>query len=104
MSTDSALMLGASGVNFTAPNGSASVSAAIPNAKDGNLPKYIRVSVAIGSIYFTLDPVSATATPNDTLIAVSDSQIIAVGTNSKFSAYGIGGAVVGVVTPLENQR
>lgn len=100
--SESGLFIGATGVNFSAPNGSASASASIPNGADGNRPKYIRVSVASGAIYFKLDPTSATATNTDTLIAVSDSQIIAVSGNTKFSAYGIGAVVVGVVTPLED--
>lgn len=102
--TDDVLFIGATGTNFTAPNGSASASAAIPHAANGSLPKYVRVSVAAGSIYFRLDKTSATALTTDTLISVSDSQIIAVSGNDKFSAYGIGAAIVGVITPLENSR
>lgn len=100
--TDS-LMIGATGVNFSAPNGSASVSASIPNGADGNPPKYIRVSVSSGAIYFRLDPTSATAVTTDVMIVVSDSQVMAVSGNRKFSAYGIGAAITGVITPLENQ-
>lgn len=99
-----ALFIGATGTNFTAPNGSASASATIPNAADGNPPKFVRVSIAAGSIYFRMDPTSATALTSDTLIAVSDSQVFAVSGNRKFSAYGIGAAITGVITPLENAR
>lgn len=101
---DDALYIGATGVNFSAPNGSASASATIPNAADGNPPKFVRVSVASGAIYFRLDTASATALTSDALIAVSDSQIFAVSGNRKFSAYGIGAAITGVITPLENIR
>lgn len=99
-----ALFIGAAGTNFSAPSGSASASASIPNASDGNPPKFVRVSVASGAIYFKMDPTSATATTSDPIIAVSDSQILAVSGNRKFSAYGIGAIVVGTITPLENVR
>jgi hypothetical protein len=101
--TDS-LMIGVTGVAFSAPSGSASASATLPNTSDGNPPKYVRVSVASGSIYFRMDPSSATALTTDPIVSVSDSMIFAVSGNRKFSAYGIGGVVVGVVTPLENAR
>lgn len=102
--TDNALFIGVTGTNFSAPNGSASAGAAIPNAADGNLPKFVRVSVASGAIYFRLSKGASNATTSDTLIAVSDSQVIAVSGNTHFSAYGIGAIVVGVITPLENAR
>lgn len=101
---DNALYIGATGVNFSAPNGSASASATIPNAADGNPPKFVRVSISSGAIYFRMDPATATAVTSDTLIAFSDSQIFAVSGNRKFSAYGIGAAITGVITPLENIR
>lgn len=99
-----ALMIGATGVAFSAPNGSASAGAAIPTTASAALPKYVRVSVATGAIYFRLSVGASNAVTTDTLIAVSDSQIIAVSGNTHFSTYGIGAAITGVITPLENVR
>lgn len=98
-----AIYTNAAGVNFTAPSGSASASASIPVDASGQLPKYIRVSIASGAIYFKQDPTSATAVNTDPIIGASDSQILKV-TGAKFSAYGIGASITGVVTPLENAR
>lgn len=99
--TDS-LMIGVTGKAFTAPNGSASTPATIPVAASGDNPKYVRVSVASGSIYFRLSVGSSNAVTTDTMICVSDSQILAVSGNTYFSAYGEGAAIKGVITPLEN--
>lgn len=101
--TIDALRLGATGVAFSAPNGSATAGAALPTDASGNNPKFIRVSVASGAIYFRLSKGASNAITTDTIIAVSDSQIIQVGGNTHFSVYGIGAVIVGTVTPLENQ-
>jgi len=101
--TDS-LMIGATGKNFSAPNGSASAGATIPTGADGTNPKYVRVSVSTGAIYFRLSVGASNAVTTDTIIAVSDSQIFSVSGNTHFSAYGIGAVVVGTITPLENAR
>lgn len=101
--TDS-LMVGVTGVAFSAPSGSASASATLPNCLDGNPPKFVRVAVTSGNVYFRMDPTSATAVTTDPIVSTSDSQIFAVSGNRKFSVYGIGGITVGVVTPLENAR
>lgn len=101
--TDS-LMIGAIGTNFSAPNGSASAGAAIPVNAGGVVPKYVRVSVSSGAVYFRLSVGASNATTGDTCIAVSDSQILSVSGNTHFSAYGIGAIVIGVITPLENSR
>lgn len=97
-----ALLIGATGANFSAPSGSALASAAIPVDASGGIPKYVRVSVASGAIYFKLAKGAATAAVTDTLIAVSDSQIISCAGCDHFSAWGIGGIIVGTITPLEN--
>lgn len=99
--TDS-LMIGAAGVNFSAPSGSASAGVAIPVDSSGSRPKYVHVALASGAVYFKLSIGAANAVTTDPIIAVSDSQNLAVSGYTHFSAYGIGGIVVGVITPLEN--
>lgn len=91
----------AAGTNFSAPSGSASVLANIPLDASGQIPKFIRVAVASGAIYFHQDSASTTATTTDPIVGVSDATVFKV-TGTKYSAYGIGGIVVGVVTPLED--
>lgn len=101
---DDVLFLGAVGTNISAPNGSSSAATAIPVASDGNAPKVIRVSAASGSIYFAIGKSSVAATTGHTIISVSDSQRIQVGSNTHVAVWGIGAVIPVVVTPLENQR
>lgn len=98
------LSLLAAGTNLSAPSGSSSSATAIPVAADGNKPKYIRVSVASGSVHFAIGTSAIAATTSWPIISISDSQIIAVGGHTHYAVWGIGGAVTTVVTPLENQK
>lgn len=98
------IFVGAAGVNFSAPNGSASAAAALPTGADGNIPKYVRVAVASGAVYFHLDTGTGTAANTDPIVTVSDSAVFAVSGNKKYSVWGIGAVITGTVTPLENIR
>jgi len=87
---------------FSAATGAASASTAIPNASDGNCPRYIRVA-GRNECYVKLGTSGVTATANDILVQPADSVILAVPNGITHIAY-IQGAAAGQVNviPLEN--
>lgn len=87
---------------FSAATGAASASTAIPNASDGNRPRYIRVA-GRNECYVKLGTSGVTATTNDILVQPADSVILAVPNGITHIAY-IQGTAAGQVNviPLEN--
>lgn len=87
---------------FSAATGAASASTAIPNASDGNRPRYVRVA-ARNECYVKLGTSGVTATTNDILVQPADSVILAVPNGITHIAY-IQGTATGQVNvvPLEN--
>lgn len=87
---------------FGAATGAASASTAIPNASDGNRPRYVRVA-ARNECYVKLGTSGVTATTNDILVQPADSVILAVPNGVTHIAY-IQGTAAGQVNvvPLEN--
>lgn len=89
-------------VGTTVTTGAASANAAIPNASDGNKPRYIRVAATIES-YVKLGITGVTATSNDIMVQPADAVILHVPIGVTHIGY-IQGASAGRVnvTPLEN--
>lgn len=89
-------------VGVSAATGAASASSAIPNASDGNKPRFIRVA-ARNECYVKLGVSGVAATSNDILVQPADSVILAVPNGITHIAY-IQGTAAGQVnvTPLEN--
>lgn len=86
----------------TITTGAASASVTIPNASDGNKPRYIRVA-ARNECYVRLGVAGVTATAADLLIQPADSAILAV-PNGITTIAAIQGTAAGSVSivPLEN--
>lgn len=89
-------------VGVSAATGAASASSAIPNASDGNKPRFIRVA-ARNECYVKLGVSGVAATSNDILVQPADSVILAVPNGITHIAY-IQGTAAGQVNviPLEN--
>lgn len=94
------LTVTAVGASFSTSGTSASV--AIPNASDGNKPRFIRVA-ARNECYVKLGTSGVAATANDILVQPADSVILSVPLGITHIA-GIQGAAAGLVNvvPLEN--
>lgn len=86
----------------TITTGAASASVTIPNASDGNKPRYIRVA-ARNECYVRIGAAGVTATASDLLIQPADSAILHV-PNGVTTIAAIQGTAAGVVSivPLEN--
>lgn len=97
---DDFLSVYATGVNVT--TGATSASVAIPNASDGNKPRFVRIAATTES-YVKLGPVGVTATTGDLLVQPADSVVLMVAANVTNVAY-IQGTSTGKVSivPLEN--
>lgn len=87
---------------FSAATGATSASTAIPNASDGNKPRYIRVA-ARNESYVKLGVSGVAATTGDILVQPADAVILHVPTGITHIAY-IQGPTAGSVNvvPLEN--
>lgn len=97
------LHLGAVGLNAAAGSGASSSANAMPVNAAGGTPKFIRVA-AQDSVYFAKGGASIAATDDDILIQKGDSVVLATDGATHWAAWGIGGAHIVVVTPLENSR
>ena len=86
----------------TAATGAASARSTLPNASDGNAPRYIRVS-ARNECYVKSGYSTVTATANDVLVQPGDAVVLQVPAGITHIAY-IQGTAAGVVNvvPLEN--
>lgn len=86
----------------TITTGAASASVAIPNASDGNKPRFIRVA-ARNECYVRIGISGVTATAKDLLVQPADSAILHV-PNGITHIAAIQGTAAGVlsVVPLEN--
>lgn len=86
----------------SAATGATSARSAIPNASDGNVPRYIRVA-SRNECYVKIGNNTVTATSNDVLVQPADCVIMQVPAGITHIAY-IQGTAAGVVniTPLEN--
>lgn len=86
----------------TITTGAASARVAIPNASDGNLPRYIRVA-ARNECYVRLGTSGVTAASTDLLVQPADSAILHV-PNGITHIAAIQGTAAGSVSivPLEN--
>jgi len=90
----------ATGVSITTSGTSA--SATIPNASDGNLPRYIRVA-ATAAACVRLGKTTATAVTTDLQVQPGDSVIMAVPLGiDRIAAIQVSAAGVVQVSPLEN--
>lgn len=90
----------ATGVSITTSGTSA--SATIPNASDGNIPRYIRVA-ATAAACVRLGKTSATAVTTDLQVQPGDSVIMNVPNGmDKIAAIQVSAAGVVQVSPLEN--
>lgn len=87
---------------FSAATGAASANQAIPNASDGNKPRFIRVA-SRNECYVKLGVTGVAATTNDILVQPADSVILAVPNGVTHIGY-IQGTAAGQVNvlPLEN--
>lgn len=86
----------------TVTTGAASAQVTIPNASDGNLPRYVRVAATTES-YVKLGVGTFSATTNDVLVQPADAVTLQVPANCNKIAY-IQGTTSGKVNiiPLEN--
>lgn len=86
----------------SAATGAASARSAIPNASDGNVPRFIRVA-SRNECYVKIGSSTVTATSNDILVQPADCVILQVPAGITHIAY-IQGTAAGVVNivPLEN--
>lgn len=91
-----------SATGTTVTTGAASASATIPNAADGNKPRYIRVAATVES-YVKLGAAGVTATNQDIMVQPADAVVLHVPLGVTNIAY-IQGTSTGKVniTPLEN--
>jgi len=89
----------ATGVAITTSGTSA--SATIPNASDGNLPRYIRV-VATSPACVRIGKTSATAVTTDLQVQPGDAVILSVAGCDKIAAIQVSSAGVVQASPLEN--
>lgn len=95
-----AITITQTGINIT--TGAASASATIPNAADGNLPRYIRV-VATVAACVRLGATTATAVATDLQIQPGDSVIMRVPSGmTKIAAIQVAAAGVVQVSPLDD--
>ncbi len=80
---------------------------AIPNDSQGNLPKYVRVTVTTAGAVHVRPVVNAgspTATINDLpVIGAAAGTILTVGRNTHIASYTAGASMVMVLTPLDDQ-
>lgn len=96
---DDAITVIATGVSITTSGTSA--SATIPNASDGNLPRYIRVAASQPACV-KLGSGSATATTGDMQVQPGDAVILSTNGYNKIAAIQVASAGVVQVSPLEN--
>lgn len=93
-------LIAATGVSITTSG--ASASATLPNALDGNPPRYVRIA-ATAAAYVRFGKTTATAVNTDMLIQPGDSQVVAVpGGCDKVAAIQDSAAGKVQVSPLEN--
>lgn len=80
-----------------------STAVAIPNASDGNKPRFIRV-VATSQAYVKIGIAGVTATTNDFLVQNADSATLHVPSGiTHIAAITSGGNALVNITPLENR-
>lgn len=97
--SNNAITVSVTGVTITTSGTSA--SATIPNASDGNLPRYIRVN-ATAAACVRLGKTTATAVTTDLQVQPGESAILTVNGMDKIAAIQVAAAGVVQVSPLEN--
>lgn len=96
---DDFITVQATGVNIATSGVSA--SATIPNASDGNLPRYVRIA-ASAAAYVRLAKTTATAVNTDLMVQPGDAVILSTNGCDKVAGLQVAAAGVVQVSPLEN--